>query len=165
MSSTAEHLRRVMRESIVLTELQHMTLMLRLMTALLAGAMLADLIDPALLLMHTPESLVFRAATATKMGPQALALLFLALAVLLAPFFALQLGMLAARRRGITQLACLSLALTGVVWAFLAWRAVPLDLGAAPVVFARHGAAALLFALVLAWSLNAEQVRTLLERS
>lgn len=161
----ADALSAKLAHSITLTELQHTRVQARLMAALLAGSLLCDLTDPALLLVGSTASLVYRAAQATSLGPTALAIVMTGLAVLLLPFLVAQIAGLESRRRGVTQLACLSLALTSVVWFFLAWRCIPLDLGAAPWVFTRYGAGALLFALAIAWSLNAEQLRIALERT
>lgn len=158
-STAADVARAALRVSVQLTEAQQERVQVRLFTALLVLAMLFDLIDPAVLLLGTPESLVFRVAEATSIGPYAFAHILLGLAVLLLPFLLLQFGVLERRRRGVTQLACLALALSGLLWSFLAWRAIPLDYGTAPLVFGRAGGGAMIFALALAWSLNADQVR------
>lgn len=157
-------LKAALRHSITLTELQHTTVQFRFVAALLAGSVLFDLIDPALLLLGSGESFIYRAACLTSLGPFWMAIVFLALALLLLPFLALQLGVCETCKRGGTQLACLALALASLLWFFLAWRCIPLDIGAAPVVFARNGAGAILFSLALAYSLNAEQLRCSLER-
>lgn len=168
MLSAADQLRIACRASIELTELQHAAVQLRLMTAVLMGSMLCELLDPALLLVTAPGSLVHRAAAATTLGPLGMAGLLAACAALLLPLLVLQLWPCAsrARRRDATRLACLALAASAVLWTFLAWRALTaLDLQGAPLLFARHGFGALLVAGALAWSLNAEQLRVLLERS
>lgn len=142
----------------------HVAIRGRLALLVLAGSVLFDLLDPAVLLLATPESLVYLAAAATRFGPDALARIFGGLAVLLLPFLALQCGLLQQRARGVTQLACVALALAAVLWIFLAWASLPLGLGVTPLIFFRSGVGALLFALALAWSLNAEQIRSMLER-
>lgn len=164
MTTAGDLLRANMRHSITLTELQHLRVQFQVMAALLAGAMLFDLADPIVALLGVEGSVVHRAAAATALGPQALARVFLVLGVLLLPFLAVQMGAGEVCRRGVTQLACLSLSLTAVMWLFLAWRCIPLDLGFAPLIFLRQGLGSLLFAAALAWSLNAEQIRCALER-
>lgn len=154
-----------MRLSIVTTELQHTSVQLRFVAALLAAAMIRDLADPAILLLTRSETLLYRVAASTWLGPVATGWLFAGLALLLLPFLAVQLWQRPRVCRTVTKVAVLVLALTGLLWIFLAWRSTHLDLGAtAQVLIALQGAGALLFALALALSLNAEQLRTLMER-
>jgi hypothetical protein len=155
---------RAIRETIVLAELQHVRVQYRLVAALLAGSMIFGLLDPALLLLGTEESLVYKAAAVTTIGPSALGHVLIGLSALLVPYMLVQISGATQRVRGATQLACVSLALSALVWLFLAWRCIPLDLGGAPLVFTRYGLGCLLFALALAWSLNAEQLRIAMER-
>ncbi|HEY8359261.1 MAG TPA: hypothetical protein VIL30_17570 [Ramlibacter sp.] len=160
----SEVLKATLRHSITLTELQHTYVQLRFAAILLGGSVLFDLIDPALLLLGSGQSFIYRAASLTALGSIGTALLFLTFALLLLPFLALQIGICPQCRRGGTQLACLALTGAGLLWFFLAWRCIPLDIGTAPIVFARNGAGTMLFALALAYSLNAEQLRCSLER-
>lgn len=154
-----------LRLSIVLTELQHTNVQLRFVAALLAAAMIRDLADPAILLLTGTETLLFRVAASTSLGPVATGWLFAALAVLLLPFLLVQIWHRRSLCRLVTKLAVLVLALTSLLWIFLAWRCTHLDLGATTqVLIALQGVGALLFALALALSLNAEQLRILMER-
>jgi hypothetical protein len=125
--------------------------------------MIFSMADAAMLLLGVPASLVARASIQT-FGPEAFARVFAGLAVLMVPYLVGQLWQSAPRRRGVTQLACLALALDGLVWLFLAYSVAGLHLGWTPLVFARNGIGALLVSVVLAYSLNAEQLRVLLER-
>lgn len=153
-----------MRLSVVMTELQHAQVQLRLMASLLALTMVFGLLDPAFLLASRTESIIFRASTATSLGPDGLAVAFSLLAAGLVPFLAMQCGCWPAARRGVGKATCLVLVLAALLWFFLTWRVAHLDFGdAVAVLFARNGAAALVFALALALSLNAEQLRSLLE--
>jgi len=164
-SKAASDLRWTMRLSVATTELQHAQVQLRLIAALLAGSMLFDLVDPALLLLAQAESLVTRAAAGSALGAQGLGLLFAVLAAELVPFLTLQLGWCTAQRRDVTKATCLVLAAVGLTWLFLAWRCTHLGLGAtAQIVFVRNGAGALIFALALGLSLNAELLRSYLDR-
>lgn len=158
-------LAQALRHSITLTELQQLQLQYRLVAALLAGALIFDMLDPAMLLLAGTHSLILDAASATQLGPIGIGIVFVVLALLIGPYLALQCGCWPDRCRGITQFTCLVLALSALVWFFLAWRCVHLDVGAAvPLLLARNGAGALMFSLVLAFSLNAELLRTRLER-
>lgn len=142
---------------------QHAKLEARLMAALLAGALIFDLADPALILMmDTKRSVLSSTAAATALGCFGFGVLFLALAALLVPFLALQVGIWRDAHRGVKKLTCLVLALAGVAWIFLGWRCMHLHVGAAPpLVFLRSGAGALLACFALAFFLNAERLRSL----
>jgi hypothetical protein len=162
---SAVNLRTAMRESITLTELQHATGQLRLVAILLAGSLFFDLMDPALLLLGSHKSLVFQVASATRLGPGGFAVLFLCLAALLLPYVLVNAFWPECPwRRPVTQLACHVLIVGGVAWEFLAYRSLALDLGAAPAIFLRTGIGALGFAFALGLSLNAEQLRNLMEK-
>lgn len=175
-SATEFKLRQAMRESIRMTcaadigasmrlpALHEAALQLRLVAMLLAGSMIFTLLDPAALLWLADESLLYRVAASTSVHPQGMALIFCGLAALLTPYLLLQCGTLQEHRRGVVKLTCAGLALAAVLWAFLSWRSVHLDLGtAAPLLFARNGVGALLFAFVLAASLNAERLRAIFD--
>jgi hypothetical protein len=118
-------------------------------------------VDPAVLLLTAGDrTMIYRVATATSLGPHGVASAFLAVALALTPFLAFQCGCWPERVRGITQLTCLALSTAALLWFFLAWRCLTLDFGDALVVLlARNGAGSMLFALALALSLNADQLR------
>lgn len=162
---TTEALRTAMRTSIELTELQHTVAQLRLLAALLAGSMIFGLLDPAILLLAQTDSALYRVACATSIGAHALALLFVGLAVALTPFLAVQFGAWRRSRRAVVKVTCLVLVLVALVWMFLSWRSSHLQLGVAvEIVFGRNALGALLFAVGLAFSLNAELLRNAMER-
>lgn len=164
MNGPAALLKDVMRTSILMTELQHAAVQLRLVAVLLATSMLFDMLAPALLLLAGADSIVLRAAAGTSLHAYGVGALFVALAVAMLPYLALQLGAWPRARRGLTKFTCLALALSGVLWAFLAWRCAHMDIGAAAsLVFTRNALGALTFSVALAFSLNAEQLRTLLD--
>lgn len=164
-SDASAALKGAMSVSIVLTELQHTRAQLRFVAGLLACLIVFNLVDPAVVLATGTQSLLYRAATATSLGPKGVAVLFGGLAVCLVPFLVMQFGCWEAAQRAITKAACWALMFAGILWFFLAWRCLHLDLGAVPpALFARNGAGAWLFALAIALSLNAEQLRNLMER-
>jgi hypothetical protein len=164
VSTTAETLRAHMRTSIVGTELQHTQVQLRLVCILLAGSMFFDMVDPAMLILGVPSSVVARVAGMTHQ-PVLVAWLLLASAGLMLPFALLHVfhpghpG-----RRDVTRAACLGLVGGGLLWIFLGYTARNTDFPYVVGVFLRTGAGAFLFALALAISLNSELARTLLER-
>lgn len=164
MSETsAEKLRHALRLSIVATELLHTQIQVRLAWVLLAGAMLWDFIDPALLILTVNASMVHRIALMTQ-HPLLVGATFLVLAAGVVPFVVLQLLAPASRwRRSITKLACLTLVAGGLLWVFLAWNARHVDVEVVGGIFLRTGLGAFLSALALALSLNQEQTRCLLE--
>jgi hypothetical protein len=163
-SAAAGNLRSALRQSVVMTDLLHAQLQVRVMSFLLAGSLLFELLDPLLLLLQPNSTMLYRVAMSTQLRAHGVALLFGGLAAALAPFLVLQIGWLARRRRGVVKFTCLVLAAAALLWFFLAWRCTHLDLdGAVSVIFARSGLGALFFSLALSFSLNAERVRSLLE--
>lgn len=155
----------IVRKAKPMPQEQYLQVALRFATVLLALSMLCDLLDPALLLIAGIDSLIYRAAEGLAPGATAIGRIFGCLAVLLLPFIALQFGAGQRHRRGITQLACLALALVGAMWFFLAYQALHLGMPVVPWIFIRNAGGALLFALALSLSLNREQVRNLMERA
>lgn len=164
MSTNAtQHLRFALQTSILLTDLQHAQLQARFMSVLLGGQILFAMVDPALLLLAGDrQTVLVVTAGASALGCVGFSVLFLALAVLLLPFLAMQFGWRKSARRRITKLTCLVLVLAALAWFFLAFRCAHLHIGLAPpVVFARTGLGAILVAGALAFFLNAERLRSL----
>lgn len=154
-----------LRLSNVLTELQHAEVQLRIVTFLLACSMLFDLLDPALFIFTVPSSLIHRIANMVH-EPYAIGWAYAGLGALLVPYLVMQaVCPNCPERRSVTKLACFSLMTAAVLWFFMAWMARDLDIGPVVGVYLRTGLGALGFSLALALSLNAEQVRTLLERA
>lgn len=162
--SASDDLKHIMQRSILMTDLQHAHVQLRFVAALLAGSMMFTLLDPAVLLLADPAGVYHRAAHATSFGPYGLAAFFLFAAAMLIPFMAVQLGAWKSGQRFVTKATCWVLTAASLVWFFLLWRSLQLDLGSvAQLVFARSGMGAMGFALALGISLNAELLRTALE--
>lgn len=164
MSTTAEDLRRTLKTSIVRTELQHAQVQLRLVASLLACTLFFEMVDPAMMILQVPTSVLSRVAVMTHQ-PELLAGLFLACAVAVLPYAVMQLLCPDhPRRRDLTKLACAALAGAGLLWICMAYTARLTDFPYVVGVFLRTGVGAFLFALTLALSLNCELARTLLER-
>lgn len=161
--TSAEALKDIMAVSIMATELLHVRVQLRLVAVLLAATIAFELADPALLLLSGDgRSIIERTAAVAALGTLGAGLVFVALAGLLLPFVATQCGLWPSARRSAAKLACVALSIAALLWFFLAWRAMPLNLGAAAsLLFIRNGAGAITFALAIALSLNAELLRKL----
>lgn len=162
-SGSADSLRWAMRLSIMGTELQHAIVQARLLSILLAGALVFDLVDPALLILAVDGSMLHRVAMLTQHA-SAIGISFACLALGLVPYLVLQLLWPGSRwRRAVTKASCLVLVLGGLQWIFLAWTARHVDYEVVGGIFLRTGIGAMLFAAALALSLNSEQARQLLE--
>lgn len=162
-SSSEFRLRETMRLSIMGTELQHALVQSRLLSILLAGALVFDLVDPALLILVVDGSMVHRVAMMTQHAA-AIGISFACLAIGLLPYLVVQLLWPRSRwRRGVTKASCAVLVLGGLQWIFLAWTARHVDYEVVGGIFLRTGVGAILFAVALALSLNSELARQLLE--
>lgn len=127
----------------------------RFFTAMLLCALLSDILDP-ILYLGIPDSLVAHAANRT-LGAHAFMRMFCVLALLLMPMLGVQFMRRPRHQRGFTQLACLGLALSGVVWFLLAYSVD--HASTTSLTFLRSGTASILLALALAYSINCEQRR------
>jgi len=161
--SPADNLRAAMKTSIVLTELQHNQVQLRMLQILLSLSMMFDMFDPATFILTEPSSIIHR-VSALAYSPELLAYIFVMLGVLLAPYALMQIFCPChARRRGITQLACLALAVASLQWMYMAYLSRDLDIESITGVWIRTGLGALGYSLVLALTLNAERARQIFD--
>lgn len=159
MSVISERLRSVMHTSLVLTELQHSQMQLRLITVLLSLSMMFDLLDPATFILTVPTSITARVAMLAY-SAELVAYSFIALGALLAPYAAMHAFFPNhPARRGITQLACFALLGASLQWMFLAYLSRNLDIEAVTGVWLRTAMGALGYSMVLAVGLNAEHAR------
>lgn len=158
-NSNADNLRGAMQTSLVLTELQHSNMQLRMVQILLSLSMMFDLFDPATFILTVPTSITARVAVLAYSADM-VAYSFIALGLLMAPY-ALMLAFFpdCQARRDITKLACFALLGASLQWLFLAYLSRNLDIEAITGVWIRTSAGALGYALVLALSLNAEHAR------
>jgi len=156
---TADRLRGVMQTSIVLTELQHNQVQVRLVQILLSMTMVFAALDPAALILGAHTSLTHQVALLAY-SPTLLAYSFVALAVLMLPHALMQAFCPAHPwRRGITQLACFALLLASLQWMYLAYLSLALDIGAITFIWIKTAIGALGYSLIMALSLNAERAR------
>ena len=145
-------------------ELKHLMSESRMLSILLGGALLQDMIDPVLLITSVPTSLLTRVAVLTG-HPTTVACLFAVSAVLLAPFLAASLMRdMAPLRRLAAKLACLSLCIATVLWAYMGTISAGAGTGTVSNIFLRNAIMSLGFAAALAVSLNNQLMRKYQER-
>lgn len=162
--NSADLLKANMRASIIGTEMQHQEIQHRIVSVLLAGMMLFDFIDPAVLILSVPSSVIGRIGHMTQEA-NFIAFSFLTLASLLLPYvFMTVFCPRHPMRRDCTRVACLALAGAGVLWFLMAWTARNTEFPYVMSIFLRSGLGAMLFSLSLALSLNNELARTLLDK-
>ncbi len=142
-------------------ELSHYRFECRLLSTLLAVALMFNMIDPALLVLNEQRSLV---ATVAKMTghPAWLAVAFLLLACMVVPFVLMQLFRPECiHQRGIVKLACLAMCIGGVLWIYLAYLSRNLDYETLTGIYARNGGWSICLGAILAHHLNNKQRRAL----
>ena len=140
-------------------ELKHLMSEGRMLSILLGGALLQDMVDPVLLITSVPSSLLTRVAVMTG-HPVMLAGLFALCALLLAPYLAASLvRSFAPHRRMAAKLACLSLCIATVLWAFMGTISAGLGTGTVSNIFIRNAIMSLGFAAALAITLNNQLIR------
>ncbi|MEO8391232.1 hypothetical protein [Polaromonas sp.] len=131
----------------------------RLLSVLLSCSLIFNMVDPALLILKEPASLVSHIARITH-SPVAIAATFLLMAALAAPFMVMQTFAPKTRhRRRVIRLGCLALCCGGLLWVFLAYLSRNLDYATVTGIFIRNGAWNIALAAVLANSINNEQKR------
>lgn len=145
-------------------ELKHLMSESRMLSILLGGALLQDMVDPVLLIASVPTSLLTRVAGMTG-HPVLLACLFAVCALLLLPFLAVSLLRgLERYRRIAAKLACLSLGIATVLWAYLGTLSAGMGTGTLSNIFLRNAVMSLGFSAALAVSLNNQLIRRCHER-
>lgn len=92
--------------------------------------------------------------------PEVLAYLWVALAVLVLPYFCMQaFGLWAAWHRPITRLACRALLASGVLWAFLAYLSKNIDSANVTGIFILNSLTSVAMSAILASSINTAQAK------
>jgi hypothetical protein len=153
-----EHLRATLQTSIVITELDHVRLHVRTLTALLLVSMFFQLVDPAIYILTIDGSFYHKLALALGQ-PLVLAATFCLPALALLPHVVSQIrpNWLAPRRTG--KLACFGLFGAGAQWIFLSSYIWHWDVPSIAGVFLRLGIGCIIFSLSIALALNAELAR------
>ncbi|HYW57664.1 MAG TPA: hypothetical protein VE934_11930 [Polaromonas sp.] len=142
-------------------ELAHFRFECRMLSTLLAVAVMFNMIDPALLVLNEPRALVAMVAKLTG-NPRVLAVAFLFLALLVVPYVLMQLVCpQSTRHRGIVKIACLGMCVGGVLWIYLAFLSRNLDYETLTSIYARNGAWSICVGALLAFHLNNKQRRAL----
>lgn len=140
-------------------ELTHFKTECRLLSVLLAISLQFNMIEPSLLMLHEPDSLVWAVAGLSG-GRTILALAFLGFALLMVPYVTMQIVDPNTRHRPrIIRIACAALCLGGVLWVYLAFLSRNLDYDTITGIFCRNGIWNIGMAAVLAYHLNNKQIR------
>ena len=130
----------------------------RLLGAVLAFELAKDMVAGALWIL-SPESVTGRIARLSTY-PEAIAGVWIFLAVLVIPYFLLQAFSIGERySRVITRLACRSILAGGVIWCYLAFLSKHLDYAYVTEIFIIAGLSCIATAAALANSLNNAQRR------
>lgn len=142
-------------------ELVHFRAECRFISVLLALSMMFNMVEPAVLIFNTPDTMVTRTAYLTS-HPDWIALFFVQAAMLLVPHVWVQAFRPNSRaRRWTTKLACFALCVGSALWLLLAYLSATFDIAVITGLFLRNSGGAVTFALALAISLNNEQLRGL----
>ena len=141
----------------LIAELHRSQLGVRMLSVLLALDIAKNFVSPAMWILGESRSvvgIVARLAT----WPDMLAVTWIAAAVLVAPYIAMQTFFPRVRyQRAITRMACNGVCLGGIVWMYMAYISRNLDYGIATWLFVLNSVASVALGGVLAFGLNSEQ--------
>lgn len=130
------------------------TLSSRLLAAVLAFELGKDMITTGLWMLQ-PESMTNRIARLSS-APELFAYLWMILALLVVPYFVLQVSGYGQELHGrITRLACWAILTSGVFWVYMGYISKNLDYGYITEIFLANGFTCLAMAATLAGGLNA----------
>lgn len=141
-----------------MTDFVDQKLQSRLLGAVLAFELSKDLVTGALWIM-SPESVTGRVARLSTY-PEALAAVWVCLALLVMPYFLMQAFSIGHRfATTITRLACRAILAGGVIWFYLAYLSKNLDYAYVTGIFIVTGLVCVAMSAALANGLNSEQRR------
>ena len=128
----------------------------RLLGALLALDLMSRMLTAGIWVLEA-NTMMSRIAGLSSF-PQAMAYLWMALAVGVLPYFCMQaFGLGLKWRRKITRLACRTILFSGVLWAFLAYLSKNIDSTHIKGIFLLHSFIAVAMSAILASSINTAQ--------
>lgn len=134
------------------------TLDAQMLGALLAADLMNGMVTAAMWIFND-DTLISRVASLCT-NPEALAYTWIALAVVVVPYFCMQtFGVLPRWRRSITRWACRAILASGVIWAYLAYLSKNIDSTNVTWVFVLHSFICVAMSAILAISINATQGR------
>jgi hypothetical protein len=140
------------------TALPHPVDVSRLLSAVMAFELGKDMATCGVWMMEA-DSLMGRIGSLSS-SPRVFAYAWMALALLVLPFFVLQVtGWGKACRRILTRLALWALLCSGVFWTYLAFLSKNLDYASVTSIFLLHGTTCIAMAAILAYGLNAAQLQ------
>jgi hypothetical protein len=153
-----EQLRTTLQTSMVMTELSHTRIQVRVIKALLLSSMFFQLTDPAVYILTVETSFYHRLAIALG-HPPVLAAAFIVPALALLPHLVAQIYPAFLTTRVTAKIACFGLFAAGAQWIFISSYIWNWDVVSIAGVFLRLGAGCIIFSLSIALSLNAELAR------
>lgn len=140
-------------------ELQSLMTFLRFALTLLCGSFIFDLIDPALLILTSPNTVLYRVASLTH-HREWVATAYMGCAILIAPYnFLLAFNRCHHRLRLFTKLALTGVTMSVILWGFMCFMGWRIEIGWTGPWFIRSTVGSVLFAVYLAVSLNSELKR------
>lgn len=138
--------------------LSDQTLESHLLGALLAADIMKGMLSAGFWIL-TGGTMISRVAGMSS-HPSILALFWMVLALLIIPYFAMQVfGVWTQHRRSIIRLACRAILASGVLWAYLAFLSKNIDIYGVTGVFILHSFTCVLMSALLASSINTAQGR------
>jgi hypothetical protein len=132
----------------------------RFFITLLSFSLLLDMINPAILIMVTPQSLLYKTAVVTGFPPGIVAGVFTVCAMLTLPNTVMTiLWRNRFEHRNVTKLAVAGFALCGIMWAVMAVAARTLDVEWQVQQYLQNAVISIAFAAALALMLNNQMKR------
>jgi hypothetical protein len=144
-------------------QMKHLLIELRILFIMLAGSMMFDMLDPAFLMLTSPNTMMYRIASLSHYREWVIAS-YIVSALLVVPYLAMHLFSSWHRRsREVTKLAIAGLLVSSVVWAFLCFISWRVETGWATLLYLRNIIGSLMFAGFLGAMLNSELRREALK--